>query len=249
MEIKVYETKEYSKFTLLKGNRDIKQIKKIKASIANVGYIPSPILCNENLEIIDGQNRFEALKSLDMPIHYYIVEGIGIEEARALNIGRTNWNTLDYVKSYAESGNESYKRLLKLIENYPKFSTQEIIGIVQNIIVSNGFAVSVNTGELVVTESDAKEAKTKLEAMLPLSEVRTKVLGSKRIFTTGVAWCCGVDKVNAERLIKTIKSKYPLIRPVVSIEYLLSDLSNIYNAGLKSKANHKYFDYEYKISR
>lgn len=249
MEIKVYETKEYSKFTLLKGNRDIKHIKKIKDSIASVGYIPSPILCNENLEIVDGQNRFEALKSLDMPIHYYIVEGIGIEEARALNIGRTNWKNIDYLRSYAESGNESYVRLLKLVEEYPNYRLQEIIGIAQNLVVISGFQVNkLNYGDFLFSENDYKKTKGRLDKMLPVMEVLSKIMGSRRLIVTTIAWCYSVKGVDHKRLTKVIKTKYPLIRPAVNSELLLNDISNIYNSGI-SKEKHKYFDYEYKISR
>ena len=117
---KIYITDDYDKFKKLTGNRDVKGTKKIVASIKSVGYVLSPILVNENFEVVDGQNRLEALKQLELPVPYIIQNGIGIEECRHLNIGQSNWNTTQFIRSYAESGNESYIRLLDLINDFSK---------------------------------------------------------------------------------------------------------------------------------
>lgn len=52
----IYETKEYSMFKYLNGNREIKKsnVDKIINSIKENGYIENPILVNNHLEIIDG---------------------------------------------------------------------------------------------------------------------------------------------------------------------------------------------------
>ena len=44
---------------IIQGNRitSVGRINKIKRSIMQVGYITSPILVNENMEIIDGQRK------------------------------------------------------------------------------------------------------------------------------------------------------------------------------------------------
>jgi ParB-like chromosome segregation protein Spo0J len=65
---KIFETRDYGMFKRLKGNRDIttNRVAIIKASIENIGYISNPIICNENMEIIDGQGRYEACKELEI---------------------------------------------------------------------------------------------------------------------------------------------------------------------------------------
>ena len=73
----IYETTDYSKFKKLKGNRDPKTAKKIVNSINEVGYVLDPILINEKDEIIDGQNRFEAVMQLGLPVVYVKQDGIG----------------------------------------------------------------------------------------------------------------------------------------------------------------------------
>jgi ParB-like chromosome segregation protein Spo0J len=73
-EYKIYKTKEYNKFKILKGNRTIprNRVEKIKQSIEEVGCIINPIIVNENYEIIDGQGRFTALQESDKDIYYII---------------------------------------------------------------------------------------------------------------------------------------------------------------------------------
>ena len=65
----IYITADYGKFKKLPGNRDVKGTQKIIDSIETVGYVLSPILVNENMEVIDGQNRLDALRALKLPVH------------------------------------------------------------------------------------------------------------------------------------------------------------------------------------
>lgn len=121
----IYETHDYDMFKQLLGNRDPKQEKAVIDSIKKVGYLFDPILCNESFEIIDGQNRLEALRTLGLPVYFTIEKGIGIEECRQMNIGRSNWTLEDFIYSYAEIGNENYRRLASLLREYKKRFTAE----------------------------------------------------------------------------------------------------------------------------
>lgn len=56
-----------------------------------------------------------------------IQEGLGLEECRALNIGQSNWNTEDYIRSYASTGNQSYIWLLRLWIEYKKDFGGEVV--------------------------------------------------------------------------------------------------------------------------
>ena len=68
---KIYSTMEYDKFKYQIGNREIMEnnvkdiIKKIEKNEYDTAF---PIVVNKNMEIIDGQHRFEALKRLGLPI-------------------------------------------------------------------------------------------------------------------------------------------------------------------------------------
>lgn len=136
----IYETHDYDMFSQLLGNRDPRQEKAIVESIEKVGYIFDPILCNEHYEIIDGQNRLEALRKLGLPVYFSVERGIGISECRQMNIGRTNWSIEDYINSYAEIGNVDYRRLATLLRTYKKqFRVEGVFAFVNcEVLVDTG---------------------------------------------------------------------------------------------------------------
>ena len=242
----VYVTKNYNAFNVLKANRDISNVQNIIDSIEKVGYIPCPILVNGDMEIIDGQNRFEALKRLNKPIEFYIVDGIGIEEARSMNLGQKNWQPADFIKSYAESGNENYSRLIDLKEKFSKFTYQEIIGIIKGVILNHGMMSEIKDGTLVISKNDYEKATVIMTHINDCIKSINKMPGSKRMIKTGVAWCLSVDGVDTKRIIRVINSHYPEIRPVCIPIAFIEDIENIYNKGLE-KTKRIYFTTIWKM--
>lgn len=94
-------------------------MRKIKLSIKEFGLIPGrPVLIDKDFNIIDGQHRFIAMKELDLPIPYQIIEGDVISKTMALNSNQSQWQLIDYVRSYAEQGNDNYRKLLKFDEKH-----------------------------------------------------------------------------------------------------------------------------------
>jgi len=239
--LEIIETRDYYRFKRLEGNRDVKCVQKIIDSINNVGYIMNPIIVNEKMEVIDGQNRLRALEELDLPVHYYIVKGANINTARALNLGRTNWRPIDYVNSFAEQGNESYQMLMELYNKY-SLSIQEIIAIVQNRVSSGGWSPSILIeGKFKLSESDYRRADENLKELEELKPVIKEIKGHRRVIVSGIAWCMNIKGVDRKRLVRVLNLKYPLIKPVIEIEVFLRDITEIYN---KSLAKEKKIDFD-----
>lgn len=247
MKLEIFETNDYGLFKRLSGNRDIKCAKKIEESIKKHGYIINPIIVNEKMEIIDGQNRVAALEKLNMPVQYYVVEGATIETARALNLGRTNWKPIDYVQSYAEDGVKAYQLLLKLSIENKWLSLQELWGIAKGIIVVSGWRVAgINDGNFELDEEEYNETQRIIDELSEIEEPMRAIPGAKRTVVTAVAWCMRNEGCDNKRLIKVIQQKYPLLRPVVDAEHLLYDITKIYNDGLKIKSRRINFDVIYR---
>ena len=68
---KIYETKNYDKFIKKEWNRDINQnnINKIDKSVKENGWLITPIIVNENYEIIEGQHRYYYAKQNNLVIY------------------------------------------------------------------------------------------------------------------------------------------------------------------------------------
>lgn len=116
---KVYSTNDYKKFQFLATNRELRlpHVEELKESIAD-HPLDKPIDVNEKFEIIDGQHRYYAWMELGMPIIYIIHNGWGAKEVPILNTNQKNWNPSDFVKMYAESGNNHYIQYKEFSERF-----------------------------------------------------------------------------------------------------------------------------------
>jgi hypothetical protein len=73
------------------------------------------------MQIIDGQHRFLAAKELGLPIHYFVVNGYGLEEVQILNTNSSNWKKEDYLKAYCDLGLEPYLQMKQFMLDFPDF--------------------------------------------------------------------------------------------------------------------------------
>lgn len=118
---KIIETKNYDMFELHEFNRSIHSIERLKESMKTHGWIdayPMHVFKNGNgkLKIKAGHHRFEAARSLEIPVKYVICEDDStIHELERSNV---NWSMRDYLESYARIGNSNY---LKLNDYFKRF--------------------------------------------------------------------------------------------------------------------------------
>lgn len=126
----VIETNDYQKFKKLIGNRIVNElhIKRLKQSFQKK-YLQSPIIVNENFEIIDGQHRFEAAVQLNLPVNYIMVDGYGLSEVQTLNTNAKNWRKIDYLSAYVDLGRSEYVKFQEFMEEFPELglSSCEVI--------------------------------------------------------------------------------------------------------------------------
>lgn len=152
----VKQTDDYSIFKKLKGNRepDEKHVNLIRKNMLLNGNLTSnfPIVVNENMEVVDGQHRVEALKTLSWPVFYRVEEHLNIDNVRAINRAARNWSWKDYAESYASLGKVDYRRFLNLHEEFgygygvlARYCGLDTIAARKNG-VKNGF----NDGDMVI---------------------------------------------------------------------------------------------------
>lgn len=69
---KIFHTREYRKFKLIKGNRivDENHVRALMKSMRNKDLL-IPIAVNSKMEVLDGQHRLEARKRLAYDVPYY----------------------------------------------------------------------------------------------------------------------------------------------------------------------------------
>lgn len=193
----------YDQFSFLDANREEYRghVEEIKKSIEKFGDFTrlQPILVNEQLQIIDGQHRFLALKEMGLPINYTIAEGLGVNEARSMNILHRNWTAMDYARSYAKTGDPSYKKFLKMIEDYG-FSVGTTIKYISNGVVDGQWRQFRN-GEFVL--SDEAGARKRLDTLASLGEY-TKLV-KDILFARALLIAMSSENYNHKRMVTKIK--------------------------------------------
>lgn len=246
-KLTVYSTTKYEQFKRLKGNRDVtnKRVAIIKESLTQIGYISNPIIVNEHMEIIDGQGRLEALRQLEMPVEYRVINGLGITECRAMNLKPTSWSISDFIKSYAEYGNENYIRLKNIADKYG-IGYSLPYSLCKNLIKSGRRSQDeLRNGTLYFDEETAKKVDALCEYLAELKNVQKKIGGRGDVFFGAVGWIAMQDGVDKDRLKISILQQYNMLTPTAKVEPTLKELSEIYNKGYP-RGKRRFFDYEWK---
>lgn len=245
----VYRTNKYSLFKRLEGNRKIpkSRINKIIASIQKVGYVQSPVVVNEKMEVVDGQGRIEALKELGLPVDYIIVKGIGIEECRAMNINQENWKLIDHIHSYAETGNESYIYLENLIKAYGRLGITAINNAVTGLASTDG--QKIKSERFVCTKEDYEKALKILDYEKRFIPIVKKMQGRADYIYIAIGFCYESKSVDNERLFEKLSEKYERFLPPANVEQALDEISKIYNERLRAEKVYLSTDYKREMDR
>ena len=230
----IYEETDYSCFHRLVDNRDLldRRLGRLIASISEK-YIINPIIVNEKMEIIDGQGRFEALKSLRRPIHYIIAEGATSDDCRRMNKYNTKWTTLDFAKSYKKSNIKAYELLLECCEKTGQSITRVLrLGNHSGERYASHESTKMTafeSGRLTFDESDS----AKVEQVVKFAnEILDALQFTKRpndAFYTAVKICCDTNGYNHRHMISNCKKKRSSYTQMSNLGDQLKELERIYN--------------------
>lgn len=122
----VYETEDLSIFKFTKFNRNV-AFRREMLEQAKQGFL-APVIVNENMIVIDGQNRVYHAKLAEVPISYIVIPGLDQDDIVRMNTTQKPWSLLNYIESYANQGLNQYITLLQLI-NERYMGVTELISI------------------------------------------------------------------------------------------------------------------------
>lgn len=232
----VYQSDDYSKFKLIDGNRPIDHAKKIIESIKEIGMLWQPILVNERFEIIDGQGRFLAMKTLKLPIIYIRQDGLTIKEVRYLNKNATNWKVGDYIHSYAVGidARDSFVNLEVVKKQFPEFS--------HNIIMRAASEKGIRTN----SSSDLKDGSYEgmyfaqmnlaIKRLTKLREIAAYIPANIRFRTAllnAILFCEYLSEIDAnfsiEQLADAIKKNINIVPPARNLRDAIENVDYMYN--------------------
>lgn len=224
---RIQSTTDYDKFNFIVSNREQyrKHIERIKQGFEEYGNLTKvqPILVNEKFDIIDGQHRFIACKELGEPIYYTMTPGLGVAEARSMNILHKSWLPLDYARSYALQGDTNYQKFIQLMEDYG-FSFTTTLKYAEGSEIK-GMNSRFRKGEFVLT--DEKGARERLDKLAGAGLFVPFVTNEK--FGSAFLRAINVENYDHKRMLKKLELHQHLLEPKGSVQDSLRMLEEIYN--------------------
>lgn len=231
----VQESSDYEQFVFLETNREQSRghIEALKTAYEEIGNLTrvQPILVNDRYEIIDGQHRFIACKELGLPIYFTQVPGLGVAEARSINILHRGWTADDFAKSYAASGDVNYQTYLQLREDYG-FSHSVMLAYLYPTDIKGHFR-SFRNGELVIEDEEA--ARERLDRLAELGEY-TKLVNNRE-FALAVLRASKAEGYDQRRMVRKVRLHGDsLLKRWSSVEDNMRMLEEIYNYAMQENS-------------
>jgi urease gamma subunit len=230
----VQETDDYTKFSFLVANRDVSRshINNLKAAISQHPEIlrVQPLLVNDKMQIIDGQHRFQAATELAMPISYTVVNGIGIEVARAMNLLHRTWKPEDFAKSYAIGNNKHYSDYLKMRDIYEEFPH----GIVLIYMVGRQYhGINAEFRKGLFEVGDLDESKKHLDQLSVVKEKSS--IAMTKPYAVALLTAFKHESFDYDRFLRNLEKygREVLRSTTITTDYMRM-IEEIYNHGLST---------------
>lgn len=116
----IQKTTDYTVFTFRPDNRrviDQTHVQRLAHSITSRNLLElRPITVNAEMEILDGQHRLLAAKSLNIPIFYKIEKNLTAPDIILMNISKP-WAIEDYLNFYCQHAYIEYQKLQDFAKN------------------------------------------------------------------------------------------------------------------------------------
>lgn len=252
----VYETREYSKFTTFKENREPDHVGRIVSNMLEYGAIQKPIICTISkdypgkLVIVDGNNSFNARMQLSLPIPYVILKDATPREMTALNLVSKNWTNRNYIDLYASLGYTDYMVYQNLLNEY-EFSCRSMEYILKlSTTADGGEGHSSNYHAIARGLFRCKDTKRSLEIIEWLMKMKRIEDGRSSIykadcFVAAIVRLFNYKPFDPERLIKKMEMFPFLITKQADANGYINMSETIYNYHQKPEYVLK-FDIKFK---
>lgn len=223
----IVETANYSIFKKLPHNRPVVQshvIRLAQSMLEKPHLRPArPILCNDKMQIIDGQHRLEGGILNGQTVYYMVVSGLTIDDARLLNALQRTWSLLDYAYSYASSRVPAYVQFVKNYENRNLPPSVIMEFMMPKLRRQHEFRVGL------MEPVDQKVLDMKLDQLEEVIELLPQG-AAPYVVSTAFATVQKIEGYDHDRMMKKLKPAKPSIQPD-RVSYI-RELERIYNTDV-----------------
>ena len=225
-------TNDYELFTFIDGNRNINinQLSRLSESICE-DYIPVPIIVNEKKQIIDGQHRYQVVKTLKKPVYFIEIEGLKLPEVHRLNNNTKNWTATEYMNGYAKLGYPDYIKYKEFKKLY-NFGHNETMALLQNKSSRRSSAFKDFRGGLFKIASYKKAEKVAEK----ITMIKQYYDGYKRrSFVFAMMQLFNNDEYNHAEFLHKLSFQSLRLVDCTTVKQYISLVEDIYNYHRKEK--------------
>ncbi len=242
----IRKTTDYAMFKLQRGNRVINETHKdrlVKSILSNDLTHVTPILCNEKMEIIDGQHRYFACQTLGRPIYYRVEPGLTLEDTQSLQMAK-DWNGDNYLECYVKLGNIEYIQYKEFKETFKLEHNLCQVLLTNGVTMSGALTAMFSSGEFKIGNmAQAKLEAELLEEIVAVLPFEKKWSGKREAFYAILKFIRH-PKYDHERMLTKLVNNQTLIRRTQNNrEEFLRRICDVYNSNARSiqKKDNIYF--------
>jgi len=237
--LSVKKTMNYDQFQTMPGNRKIHEghLSRLIRSFSKNHFI-SPIIVNENRQVIDGQHRLLASMRTEKPVYYIVIAGYNTEAMQVLNTNSTVWNKYDYLNHYCEMGVAPYLEMREFMEEYPDFTLTSAQAILSGV---SGDTADLKRKYFQEGNFQIKDINLAIENANKIIQFKDFYSGfSRTVFVrTMLSLFKNSNYIQSEMIHKLSLAPTKLVHCTSVNQYLLL-LEEIYNYRLRNKVNLRY---------
>ena len=231
MLMQVKETKNYSMFSTIEGNRPKNELhlKRLRKSMEEELLI-SPIIVNEKYQVIDGQHRLAISQELSLPLRYIVAKGYGLNEVHRLNQNTKNWTMVEFIDGYADMGYKEYIYLKDFLER-TDLNLSSALALLGSDTGENTKSIKNGTWKAVHIE----RAETIADWVNIIKPYHSG--GTRQVFVRALIKLYNNENFEFSHLIGKIALQPMALVPCVNTEQYLTLLEDIYNYRSRNKVN------------
>lgn len=240
-EKKLHSTKNYDMFSILEFNRKVDE-NHIKHLIHRLEMYDDlylhPIIVNSEMEIIDGQHRFEAAKRLDRPVYYLIDDNYDPFKVISINTSQKGWLFEDYLNYWVSFGKEDYIKVASLQKKCGFRLRNTFLWLLSSdpskdkdtsFLFKNGL-YKYKANEILL---ELLEKAIEIIKFLDASNIKPKSMTSQSCFHYALKVFLTSDSVDVYRFIERLKKCIFLMKYKRSWPEYLDTFVNIYNYHMR----------------
>lgn len=118
----IQSTTDYGQFKSITSNREVDEphVKRLIKSLEKKNLLQiNPIVCNSEMEVVDGQHRLEAATRMGLEIFYIVDSQVSKVDIATINSNAKNWTVMDYINYWTIEKAPGFDKLSHFLNDHP----------------------------------------------------------------------------------------------------------------------------------